>query len=103
MALNLDARWRRFGVDPSEYAIAESQKRVPDARLAGTSAIDVPFAGPFDAVVAFDTIEHIEKLDSVAPSVRSVLSPAGVFVFVVPVYDGPLGPLVQVLDRDPTQ
>ena len=99
---SLDASWHRFGIDPSEYAIAAASKRMPDVRLAVASATDVPFLGPFDAVVAFDTIEHIENLESMAGSVRTVLSPGGIFVFVVPVYDGPLGPLVHQLDRDPT-
>ena len=37
-----------------------------------------------------------------ASHVRSLLRPGGLFVFVVPTYDGPLGPIVHLLDRDPT-
>ncbi len=61
-----------------------------------------PFAGPFDVLTSFDVIEHIQDLENVASHVRSLLRPGGLFVFVVPTYDGPFGPIVHLLDRDPT-
>ena len=62
----------------------------------------IPFRGPFHAIVAFDVIEHVPDLDAIAKFVHSELDAHGVFVFVVPVYDGPLGGLVRRLDKDPT-
>ena len=35
-------------------------------------------------------------------SLRRSLTPGGIFLFVVPVYDGPMGPIIRTLDRDPT-
>jgi hypothetical protein len=34
--------------------------------------------------------------------VAGALAVGGIFLFVVPVYDGPLGPVVRLLDKDPT-
>jgi len=56
----------------------------------------------FDVVAAFDVIEHIPALPSVFDSAHRLLQPGGLFVFTVPVYDGPLGWLVERLDKDPT-
>ena len=56
----------------------------------------------FDVVAAFDVIEHIPALPSVFDSAHRLLEPGGLFVFTVPVYDGPLGWLVKRLDKDPT-
>lgn len=56
----------------------------------------------FDVVAAFDVIEHIPALGSAFASAHRLLEPGGLFVFTVPVYDGPLGWLVHRLDKDPT-
>jgi len=98
----LDPSWSRLGIDLSEFAIRRAHQALPDVSLAVASCTAVPFKGPFQAVVAFDVIEHVEDLGQVAAFVHSELAPAGVFVFVVPVYDGPLGRVVRHLDRDPT-
>jgi SAM-dependent methyltransferase len=98
----LDASWSRFGIDLSEYAIQQAHKSLPGVGLTVASCTAVPFKGPFQAMVAFDVIEHVADLDQVAAFVRSELAPDGAFVFVVPVYDGPLGGVVRLLDGDPT-
>jgi SAM-dependent methyltransferase len=53
-------------------------------------------------VVAWDVLEHIPDLDDALGVLHARLEPSGVLVAVVPVYDGPLGWLVERLDRDPT-
>ena len=53
-------------------------------------------------VTAFDTIEHVPDLTAVAAAVRQQLPPKGLFLFVVPVYDGLSGPAIKLLDKDPT-
>ena len=58
--------------------------------------------GPFDVVVAFDVIEHVADIDAVGDEISAVLRSGGTLMFVVPVYDGPLGPMVRLLDRDRT-
>jgi SAM-dependent methyltransferase len=98
----MDAKWFRIGIDISEYAVHEAARNVPAVNFAVASCTAVPFRGPFHAIVAFDVIEHVPDLDAVASFVNSELDGHGVFVFVVPVYDGPLGPVVHHLDKDPT-
>jgi SAM-dependent methyltransferase len=96
------AGWDRFGTDVSEWAVGEARRRVPEATIAVAPAEAIPFAGAFRAVAAFDVLEHLENPEAAVASVASKLEPGGALVFVVPVYDGPLGPVVRYLDRDPT-
>jgi len=98
----LGDRWDRFGVDASEYAIGEARRRTPDAKFAVAGAGNVPFPGQFDVITAFDVLEHIPDLETVLFRVSQSLAPDGAFIFVVPVYDGPTGPIIRALDRDPT-
>jgi SAM-dependent methyltransferase len=99
---SLDPRWERFGVDVSRFATERAALAVPEAKFARAEIHEIPFAGPFDVITAFDVIEHIPSLESVASFVRSKLAPGGRFVFVVPVYDGVTGPIIRLLDRDET-
>jgi SAM-dependent methyltransferase len=99
---SMDAKWRRIGIDISEYAVQQAARSVPAVHFAVASCTAVPFRGPFHAIVAFDVIEHVPDLDTVAKFVNSELDGHGVFVFVVPVYDGLLGGPMRRLDKDPT-
>jgi SAM-dependent methyltransferase len=98
----LDERWDAYGADVSEYAIESAKQTVPAARFEKIRDGRIPFAVSFDAVTAWDVIEHIPDLEALAREIRTHLADDGVFVFVVPVYDGPLGPVVRLLDGDPT-
>lgn len=65
------------------FQVTESAALFSDGRLAGT----------FDAVVAFDVIEHIERdeLQDFFAAVHRLLKPAGVFVARFPNGDSPFG------------
>jgi SAM-dependent methyltransferase len=56
----------------------------------------------FDAIVALDVLEHLPDLDDMLGALAKLLKAGGRLFASVPVYDGPLGPVVQRLDRDPT-
>ena len=99
---SLDAGWQRYGVDASAYAIERARAQLPGVPLEVSSGVLIPFAERFDAITAWDVFEHIERLDDVAVGVRDHLTDDGVLLFVVPVYDGPLGGVVSHLDRDTT-
>jgi SAM-dependent methyltransferase len=99
---SLPQSWDRFGIDVSSFAIEEARRKHPELHLAAATLDSNPFPGPFDVITSFDVIEHIESLDDVAAGIGNILKPGGLFVFVVPTYDGPLGPVVHRLDRDPT-
>jgi SAM-dependent methyltransferase len=94
--------WARFGIDVSSFAIQNGERTHPSLHLAAATLDTNPFPGPFDVVTSFDVIEHIDNLENVAACINRLLKPGGVFLFVVPTYDGPLGPVVHLLDRDPT-
>ncbi len=99
---SLPAHWERCGIDASEYAIGVAARRMPDVRFAVSGAVRHPFDDPFDVITAFDVLEHVEGIADMFDWIAGSLRPGGAFVFVVPVYDGLTGPLVRLLDRDPT-
>ncbi len=89
------------GVDVNEAAVERAKALMPDALLkAGPEALaEMPTV---DVITAFDVLEHIPELDDALESIEAKLAPEGLLVAVVPVYDGPLGPVVHLLDKDPT-
>ncbi len=99
---SLDGNWRKVGIDASQFALTQAARDDPRGSYLRAVGTALPLSGEFDVIAAFDVIEHINNLDAVAASVRRLLAPGGVFAFVVPVYDGPLGWLVHRLDKDPT-
>lgn len=99
---SLPAEWKRHGIDISEYAIGKASAGDPSIAFAPAILETNPFAGPFDVVTSFDVIEHIPDRDAALDHLYALVKPGGLLVFVVPVYDGPLGPVVHLLDRDPT-
>lgn len=95
--------WRLAGTDVSRHAVEHNRRQLPDVELRCASATEVAFPpASFDVVTALDVIEHVDDLTAVAAAVRRQLVPGGLFVFVVPVYDGLSGPIIRRLDRDPT-
>jgi SAM-dependent methyltransferase len=98
-------RYELSGTDVSGHAVDVARRRLAeqgvDLRPGGLFESDFT-PGSFDAVCMFDVIEHIEDLDAAFARVGSLLKPGGLFAMSVPVYDGPVGGLVQRLDRDPT-
>ena len=98
----LGPEWERYGSDVSEYAIDVARSTVDGVTFAAADSRTSPFDGKFSVVTAFDMLEHHPELDSLAAAAHEQLSPGGVFVFVVPVYDGLSGPAIRLLDKDPT-
>lgn len=99
---HLDSRWRKAGIDPSEYAVDRCTRLLPDARIAVGTVETCPLSGPFDVITAFDVLEHVGDLQGSFDWAIRNLRTGGGLIFVVPVYDGPLGLLVRALDKDPT-
>ncbi|MBI4731246.1 MAG: methyltransferase domain-containing protein [Chloroflexi bacterium] len=91
------------GSDLSTYALEEARKRLPgNVRLLPGSLGSLPGEAVYDVITCFDVIEHIEDLENVWKNLLTLLKPHGLLVMTVPVYDGPLGKLVDRLDHDPT-
>ncbi len=95
--------YRAHATDVSRWALEQNRERFPHVDFREASAVETPFPGDsFDVVTAFDVIEHVPDLDAVEEAVRAMLRQGGLFVFVVPVYDGLSGPVIRLLDKDPT-
>lgn len=90
------------GCDINPFGVEQTRRR---------TAIDHLHVGPVDTlsrepapdvVVAWDVLEHLPDLDGALRVIHRNLVPGGHLIGVVPVYDGPLGWLVTLLDKDPT-
>lgn len=95
--------WRLHGTDVSRDAVDHDRTTWPAIDFRVAAATERPFPpASLDVVTAFDVIEHVADLAAVGEAVAAMLRPGGLFVFVVPVYDGLSGPIIRALDRDPT-
>ena len=95
--------WQLWGTDVDPVAVAEVNKLVPTASVQiGSADTATHAAESFDVITAWDVLEHVEGRNAAGAAIHAMLKPNGLFCFVVPVYDGPFGPLVSLLDKDPT-
>lgn len=99
---SLGNNWSVYGSDVSAVALDYAKRTQPKGQFVNKGADAFSQAGPFDAVTAWDVLEHVPDLEKTAEAIKAQLKDTGVFAFVVPVYDGPLGPIVHWLDNDPT-
>lgn len=90
------------GSDVNAHGVVEAQRRAPRATLTEGSCEVIPASPPPQAVVAWDVLEHLPSLDAGLGTIHERLADGGLLIAVVPVYDGPLGRIVEWLDRDPT-
>jgi SAM-dependent methyltransferase len=59
-------------------------KRLPQAEIIQLDALQMPFISEFDAIGAFDVIEHIQEDEKVIQNVHMALKPDGFFLITVP-------------------
>lgn len=64
--------------------LSHAAERVPSARFMQMDARHVPFVEEFDAVGAFDVLEHIAEDDAVLAQLHKALKPGGVLLLSVP-------------------
>lgn len=79
-------RWT--GVDASRLGLAYARGRVPQARFILADGRRLPFGRAFDAVGAFDVLEHIPDDESVLSELARVLRPGGGLLLTVPQHAG---------------
>jgi SAM-dependent methyltransferase len=78
---------RRLDVMGAElYAegLEVARRRLPGVPLAQMSALEIPFSGCFDAVGAFDVLEHIEEDERALREMGRAVSPGGGLLLTVP-------------------
>ncbi len=90
------------GCDINRYGIEATRNKLPQVPLFEGSYECIPANPPPRAVVCWDILEHLPDLDTALNSIFLKLPKGGCLIGVVPVYDGPLGWLVHLLDKDPT-
>jgi SAM-dependent methyltransferase len=90
-----------FGMDVDFEVILDAAKQVPRVSFVCSALPYIPFRG-IDTITLLDVIEHVEDLEAALAALKEALRPGGILLFVVPVYDGPLGWLVKRLDADLT-
>ena len=89
------------GMDVDPAVVAVAAERNPQASFVVGMLPEIPISD-LAVITLLDVLEHVPQLDETLAAVRASLKPGGVALVVVPVYDGPLGWLVRLLDRDPT-
>lgn len=75
---------RLAGTEIFSAGLAVAAQRVPAATFYQMDARSIPFRSEFDAVGAFDVLEHIESDDGVIAQVDAALAPGGHFFATVP-------------------
>ena len=94
--------WAVSASDVDAGVIASNQARFPTVDFSVARAGEDAPQSRFDVLTAMDVLEHVPNIENQFSQLCSWLVPGGLFAFVVPVYDGPLGPIVHLLDKDPT-
>jgi len=74
------------GSEVSIAALRYARSRLPDVELIQLDATAIPFEAAFDAVAAFDVLEHIEDDVAAVQGIWRALKPGGVFMCSVPQY-----------------
>lgn len=71
-----DAGWQAQGVEPSEWAVAEAQRRGLDLRVGTLDSVDLAEES-FDVITLWDVIEHLTDPAAELEKVRRLLRPGG--------------------------
>lgn len=95
--------WEMFATDVDPVAVSAVKDMVSHVSAMVASAEEEAFPEEsFDVITAWDVLEHVSDLESAGKEMSRMLRPGGRLFFVVPVYDGPAGLMVRLLDKDPT-
>jgi len=72
------------GSDIFLAGLSHAAERVPSAHFMQMDARRVPFVEEFDAIGAFDVLEHIKEDETVLAQLHSAIKPGGVLLLTVP-------------------
>lgn len=75
---------RLHGSDIFAEGLEFATKRLSSAELMQMDARSIPYVDEFDAIGAFDVLEHIEEDETVLAQIRSALKSQGIMLLTVP-------------------
>jgi 2-polyprenyl-3-methyl-5-hydroxy-6-metoxy-1,4-benzoquinol methylase len=75
-------------VDLAAAVLANARPDLGGARFAVGDAENPPVKGPFDVIVSFETIEHLQSPEQFLDAVRRLLAEGGTFIVSTPCRDG---------------
>lgn len=88
-----------YACDISEVALSYAKKDFPKVKFSYGDVYKLPFKDNyFDAVVAFDLLEHLENPKKALAQVKRVLKKEGIIHFAIP-YEGSLTNLEGIMTR----
>jgi SAM-dependent methyltransferase len=77
-------RYQLTGLEEHLEGLRHARRRLPSVEFVQADARDLPYEAEFDAVGAFDVIEHIVEDRPVLASIHHALKPNGIVVLTVP-------------------
>jgi SAM-dependent methyltransferase len=83
-ALHAQQRFDLVGAEQHVAGLVWARRRLPEVEFVQLDARHLPYQAAFDAVGAFDVIEHIPEDEAVMASVHRALRPNGLFIVTVP-------------------
>jgi len=78
---------RLVGSEVFSRGLTFAADRAPDAEFIQMDARNIPYQAEFDAIGAFDTLEHIAEDEAVLRQLEHALKPAGVLLITVPQHE----------------
>jgi SAM-dependent methyltransferase len=83
-ALHAQRRFQLVGAEQHIAGLRFARQRLPEVEFVQLDARRLPYHLEFDAIGAFDVIEHIDEDEEVMASAHAALRPRGLFVVTVP-------------------
>jgi SAM-dependent methyltransferase len=83
-ALAAENCYRLTGSEVHIAGLRHARARLPAVEFVQADARNLPYESEFDAIGAFDVIEHVSEDDTVLASIRRALKPGGILVATVP-------------------
>jgi SAM-dependent methyltransferase len=82
--LAAEGRYELIGLEEHIAGLRHARQRLPTIEFVQADARDLPYESEFDAIGAFDVIEHIDEDGAVFASMHRALRPGGIVVVTVP-------------------